>query len=392
MPLLTIAQLRRPMIAGEGVDLVLAMLQSLGFETTGWQDGRVQKSLITLLGTFAADLTEIACATVEYGFNRFSSGDALTEFSLSRFGNTREPGVRTSGPMRLTSTSTSPYTIEVGQLLATDPNGVQFRNTTGGTLAAGSTASPSSLVLQWRSVLEGAATVIARGSALTLVNPLAGVTITNTEQDPWYDVQGKDEESDETLKRRNATQWSRLSVELIAEAYENIALKFGAAKARVDDTNPRGEGTLDVYCAGEGAVLGNSDLAAIQAAIADRAWQTTASWPADADSRVSVLAASAYPLSVTATVYHSASIAGTVIDADVRNALALLVASAPIGGFDFSPGPANVVTVAQILEAITSVDGVLSATLLSPSADQAVDQYAVVTPGTVLLTLQSVAA
>lgn len=392
MPTLNIEQLRRPMTARQGTDLVLAMLQAFGFQTASWQDGRIQMGLVRTIGTIAADFSELGKLVVDFGFNRYAVGDALSEYSLSRFSSTRDAAVATEGPAQLFSTASVPYTILPGQLTATTPNGIEFQNTTGGTLNAGSVAVPSVLTLQWKARVAGASGNVQNATIHKLITPLAGVTVLNGLGSPWYSIAGRDEESDRALRLRNQTKWARLSVELIADAYKNIALNHGARKVRVDDTNPRGEGTLDVYCAGEAAVLGDAQLTALQEAFSVRALQTSPVYPQPAvsTSRLAVRSPVPSPLSLAVTVYHRPSFSGASIQAAVIAALEDLVVRTPIGGFSYAPGLTNVITIENVHEAIKRVDGVQTAEITSQATNFVIDPYALVTRGSWLITPQAV--
>jgi hypothetical protein len=57
---------------------LIELLKSVGFETTGWQPGRIQLSMFTTFAAGSADLTELGKFIVEFGFNDLSSGPALT--------------------------------------------------------------------------------------------------------------------------------------------------------------------------------------------------------------------------------------------------------------------------------------------------------------------------
>lgn len=379
--MLSFKQLTTALTSKQGIDLTLEWLQAFGFQTTGWQNGRIQKTLVTVIGTLVADFSEVVRFMTLFGYNETATGDAMEEFSKSRFGNTKEKAVKTAGPMRLTSTSSVPYTIVPGQLLATTADGIEFRNTTGGVLAAGSTASPSSLVLQWEARLAGDKGNVGNSEVSKLVTALAGVTISNAEANPWYTTTGKDEESDANIRLRNLTQWARLTVELVEESYINIALSNGARKVKVDATNPRGAGTLDVYCASETSEFKTPEAEAMQLVFSQAAFQTDAAWPPASDSRVYVKKPTAQPLGITATLYHDPNVDESEITDRAEQALEDFLRLTPIGGWIYSATLQNVITREALVGILTDVEGVISVKLTTPAADVAVGTLNLVTKG-----------
>ena len=383
--MLSLRQLRSPMTRKDVLTSILSWLSSLGFDTTGWQKGRIQKSLVTAFALLGSDFTETAKANTEFGFNDYATGDPLAEFSKSRYDNTPDPAVATAGPMRLTSTAAIPYTILPGQLLVATDAGVTFRNTTGGTLAAGGT-----LDLQWQCTLQGELGNVLGGTVTRLLTPLAGVTVSNTIGTPWYTTTGRDQESDLALRTRNSTKWARLSVSLIADAYRNIALNVpGVAKVALHDQNPRGPGTVNVYVAAANGLLDNATMQAVQTAFAnavfgvDPTWSAIDStWLGTPTSRVAVLNPILQQLFITATIYHEpAAVSADVVTA-ARQALADFVSRTPLGGNDYSPGPSNVVTLDDLYGVFNGLENVRTVTLTSPVANVLVNPLALLVEGT----------
>jgi hypothetical protein len=358
---------------------VLDIMTALGFQTTGWQDGKIQKTIVTTLATISADLSEVAKQVADFGFNDLATGDALNEFSNSRFGNTKTVAVRTRGPMRLRSSASIPYTIEPGQLIVATDDNIQFRNVDSDvrTLPAG-----GAIQLTWEAVKAGADSNVPNNTVTRLLTPLAGVTVSNDEGTPWYTVAGADEQSDASIQLENRTQWARLSIELVAEAYINIAIKNGAAKVGLNDQNPRGAGTIDVYPAAELGLLGPSTVAAIQLAFSGATFGTDATWPASGTSRVAVLQPTPFPLDLTGSIYFDPAFAQSEVQDSVNQALADLLRITPLGGFSYPPALANVITLGDLLEVIENVEGVRTAVLTTPAATVSVGTLSLVVQGT----------
>jgi uncharacterized phage protein gp47/JayE len=383
--MLSLETLRRPITRSQAITwLTDSVLIPLGFDTTSWADGSTQKNVLYLLATCAADMSEAIKLLAEFGVNDYSRGVALKEYSRSRFDNTQIEAVAAVGPMILTNVGSVPYTIVPGQLLAATTTGVQFRNTTGGTLSAGSLATPATLSLTFTAVKRGGSNV-GSNTVTQLLTPLAGVTITNPGS-PWYTTSSADQESDASLRLRNSTKWSRLTVELVAESYEAIAREAGAVKVKVNDQNPRGPGTIDVYCTASSAILGTDDMEAIQLAMSERAFQTDSEWahpwPNDT-SRVAVKHPSTHDLAIVGTVYHDANLTSAAVQAACIQALQDWLDSTPIGGWSYASGVENVVLVSDVNDVLRAVQGVRTVVLTTPAATVSINTLALVTnPGT----------
>ncbi len=363
--MLSVASLRKPSKLSTSYSWLLELLNSVGFETTGWQPGRIQRSLMTTFAAGNADLTELAKFAVEANFGPLAKGPALTMYSLSRYGNKRNLARRTRGPMRLTNKGSIPHTFEVGRLIVSDGAGVEFRNVTAGSIASGSAGSPKTLDLEFEAVKAGVAgSLVARGAVTRLVTQFAGVTVSNNvtaPPSPWYTVAGLDEESDYNLQRRNETKWALSSLILVKEGFEAVALQNGAIKVDIDDTNPRGAGTLDVYAASAAAPLGTAEMQALQLAFSKRVLNTEATWlnpwPVGNPSLVQVKHAPTQVLDLTgSTVYFTGELA--TVKGSVQQALRDLITLTPLGGYSYPPGPQNVITLGDLTNAIEESDGV----------------------------------
>lgn len=381
----SLANLRQPITRAEGLARVLEMFQALGFDTTGWQEGRIQRTIMTVLATFIADQSEVDRIVANGGFNEHAQGVLLELFSKSRYQNQKLDARATSGLLRLTNVSPTAHNLKTGASIAATANGVQFRLAQDVVVAAGTVASPVTTLARYTAMIRGAAGNVPTGAINTLVTPLAGVTVTNTGT-PWYDISGRDLEADSTLQTRNVSQWSRLSVEYVKQTYANIAQDLGAAKVEVDDNNPRGAGTIDVYPTGPSALLSNAELTSIQEAYAERAFDTDSTWPASGDSRVSVKHPPVLYQNISAILYHDPGVAGSVIDDRATTALLDYLAETPIGGWDYTPGPANVLLLGDIYDRLKDVEGVSGVEITFPTTSPAVGTLSLVAQGSWVFT------
>ena len=296
---------------------------------------------------------------------------------------------RFDGPITLTNVSSTPYTLQPGELLFATNQGVTFTLDSPLTLSGGSVASPSTATPTIKCTVRGSIGNVGANTITRMLTPLAGVTCSNVGS-PWYTVAGRDEELDESLRNANRNKWSRLTAEYPEDTYKAIARDAGAPKSRVDATNPRGPGTLDVYCAGQTATLSTPTLAAIQAAFAARTFYTPATYPAPSDSRVKVITTSTFPLNVTVHIFRRSDVSEAVVISRVSEALTAYIVETPIGGWDYASQP-NILLSEDIRRRIEVVDGVVSFKVTVPSVeDTSVPANALVIPGVWTITTEAV--
>jgi phage-related baseplate assembly protein len=378
-------QLRTVPTRSQTLQWYLDQLQSLGFNVNGWQSGTPQRTLLLGLSRVTTNFAEIAKQIVELSFNDLARGAALEAYSIARFGNAPKPGSRAKHTVTLTNGGAVPYTIQVGQLLLATKQNVQFRNVTGGTVAAGGT-----LAITVEALKKGSAGNVAENALTVMVTPLAGVSAANL---PGSLVSsGEDPELDTALRLRNSTQWARLTVELVADSYINIALSASEniRRAAVNDTNPRGAGTIDVYIAGAGGTVGPTETAAAQNYFRDRAFQTEG-YPADPTpappmganpdpTRVLVIPSGGTPVDVAGTIYYGSTFKQTDVQTKVEAAIQAFIALTPIGGYPY-PAPGKVLPKENLVNAILKVPGVRTVVLTTPAADVPLVGFDVATIG-----------
>ena len=356
---------------------MITRLRELGFQTTGWQERRIQQTILNAVATAASMFVQVAADTVKNAYNDTASGAGLDIYSEYRFDNTRAGGEKASGGMDFANSGSTPHVVQVGALIVEDATGQQFTNTTGGTIPAS-----GSFELNMQALLVGSNGNVSNNSALTLVTPLAGVTVTNPGpgdvdldgfDDPWHDVQtGSDPEPDPTLRERNAAKWGLLAVEKTATAYTNLALaQTNVTKARIVHNNPRGAGTVDVYVANGASTLGAGDMTAVQVAFAGYTFGTESAWPpvnSPAQSTVAIKTPATLELDVRGTVYYDPQYTSAEVQSNLTIALNDFVELFPIGGIEYISGD-GILTLGDLLEVIEAVAGVRSVTLTVPSGD-----------------------
>lgn len=387
--MITLAELRKPLTYAEGLAFILDLLQLQGFDTTGWQEGRIQKSMVTTFAMLTSELSEGAAYAANAGSSEYAEDVALTIYSKQRYANDRQEAIATVGPITLTNVSSTPYTLQPGELLFATAQGVEFTLASALTLAGGTVAVPSTSTPTVRCTVRGAIGNVGANTITRMLTPLAGVTATNV-GNPWYTTAGQDAELDESLREANSTKWATLTAEYPVDTYQSIARVAGAPKSRVDATNPRGPGTVDVYCAGQTSALSTPTLTAVQVAFAARTFYTSTSYPAPTDSRVKVLPAGTFPLNVTAHIFRRSDVDDATMIARVNSALTAYIVETPIGGWDYASQP-HIILSEDIRRRIEAVDGVVSFKVTVPSVeDTSVPVNALVIPGVWNVTTEAV--
>lgn len=378
---LTLAQVRASFTLDEATDELIDQLDSLGFSATSWQEGSVQRTIVVIMAFVYWKLREFIASISYFAFNSSSSGDALTSFSDSHYDNQRVTAVAAQHTCVLTGGAVGPpHTVVIDQLVASDGT-LTFRNKTAGTVPASGTLS-----LTFECETLGADGNVANGTITTLQTPLAGVTINNPDPGTGTSITrvGADAELDAALQLRNSSKWSTLDpVTAIADRYEYTARTVVAnCRVAVDDSNPGGPGTIYVYIAADDGVATSGEQTLVDNAIDAAAFGGTHT----------VYIATADALAITATIYYDPDYTSSDVEDAVDAAVETYINAAPIGGYDYSPGPSAVIDRDGLLAAIRAVDGVEKVSMTVPSADFSVTAYHVATAGTHSWTMTAVTA
>lgn len=364
---LSLIQLLTPSSEEQSLATMLSILDSLGFTATSWESGSIQRTLIQLLARLHSSASNTTYAITSGRYNDLAVGDWLTLKSLSDFDNTRAPAVSTRVTMTLSDpNSVGPFTIVTSQLVATDQDGFTYRNIAGGTLTLGGT-----LNLLFDAEMPGRASP----TTLELSTPLAGVTAVIATVDPIV-IAGATSESDARLRVRNAAKWSTLAYAAPADAYVAWALAASAfvTRAWVDDLNPRGPGTLDLYCAGPSGPVPGPVLTTVLSYIEGG---VDGIWRRPLGSDLQVFSASSVSVPITGTLYVKAAYNQTATRDTVYAAINALFETLPVGG---------TILVAELYEIAMNVTGVKNLHLTAPLVDTTVAATSVPIPALSLAT------
>lgn len=372
---LSVEQLTTPPTRAETTDWLIKLLQRFGFQTTNWQEGRLAHSMLNTAVSAVSAFAQNSVNIVNSTSNDTAQGTALTQYSASRFSNTRVQAAQTIGNFILTNSGTAVYEISAGQLIFSNANGLTYINTEAATVGAGETT------LEVKCETFGEVGNIGNNATITLQVPLAGVEATNPSPGddsegnalPWYTTAGADEETDTELRQRNSSKWGLLAVEKTSTAVVNLALaQDGVEKSTVIDDNPRGDYTADVYVSASASLISTAQITAAQEAFSHYMWNTESVWPPTETPRPSAIYLknpTLQELLLKGNIYYNPQYTESDMEDRIQTALNDFVKLIPIGGRNYTTGATNLVTVGDIYEAIERVRGVESVTLTEVGPD-----------------------
>jgi len=384
---LTLAQLRTVISETEALQYAIDTLSDLGFNATAWQSGSWQLAFLQLFTKTYAGQSAAIKTLAEIAFNDLGVGDALTALSDSVYDNQRYEATRAIHTLRFTAAaSAGPYTLAVGGQIAQETaTGTGLLYVVSAT-PAGSTLNPgSTLDVTVECQTAGAAGNVAVGTITKLLTPLAGVTVTNPNLGGGTSIlsQGTDEELDAALRQRNRTKWAAQNFGSPAEAYEYWCRQGSAAivRVKVDDTNPRGAGTVDVYVAGASGVSGGTD-------VTDGETELDKHLPATSDTIVYAAAATA--IAFSANVYVTSTKLDAAKQAEIEAALTAFVNGVAIGGKVLPPpdgdGSTGYLLASEWQGAVTAIDGVENIGATVPAANTVVAVNKIATVASITFT------
>lgn len=351
-------------------DLLEGLLEDADFPVTAWQDESVARAFLETQSALGAVLTERVAALAKQGFLSSAEAEYLTALVASQYDEDRNPAVAAVFDVECANGGAVTHgPLAAGAILFRDGDGQIFESTGSETLTAGATTT-----VEVRAQVAGAAGNI-EAQTLELATPLAGVVATC---DGTFTTAGADAESDPKLRERARSKWGTLRVEKVRDGVLNLAREAAASVhgVSIDDDNPRGPGTVDVYLAAENATAGGADVTAVQAALDDAFFGN-----GSVDKLVQASAAPTTTQALAATVYVRGTTAEVVTPA-LDAAWAEFLTSIPVGGFDLSPGPTSTIPRAMIIGALGAAhSSILAVDVTAPATDVLVAAHTKVLDG-----------
>lgn len=373
MPLL-LSEVQTP-LSRESIRTVLeSLLTCLEFPVTAWQAESAARAFLEVAAMLGAEQSKPVAELAKMGFLDTATATFLDALLLSHYDETRLPAVASRFDITMKNSSTSNYPLTVGAVVVRSDTGRTFSNQTAPTLTAGTTQTVEVLA-----EVPGAAGNI-KAQTLELVTPFAGVSAVFA---GTFTAAGSDAESDPNARARARTKWATLRTEKISAGILNLVRTAVPAMhgISIDDENPRGPGTVDVYLAADTATAGVSDVATVQTALDSALFGTGTAVQAGL-----AIAAPTVTLNLAATVYTKG-----LNETDALNLLTAewraFLLTIPVGGFDLSPGPQNVVLKSQVETALSKITGVTAIDVTSLAESTAISGHTKVLEGTIAFTL-----
>lgn len=398
----TLADLTTAPTPEEALTQSLQICQQLGLPTTAWQAVQMIPDLLFTNATLAADAGAQVVLIAQGAYASTAAlmvdtfGNSITTWMDLRLSDqynlTRQPATYASGNVPYSSTTSYPSAW-------TPNNPLHFQNATTG--ATYSTTGSGSISVGTGNIpvqadLAGAGATSGEDVTLTMLTPLAGVTILPLASS----IVGSNIESNAAALLRGQNKLATLAPILSGQpqpvpggatgAYAYLATSIPQASAasavppyavtspitRVQPIITSGTGQIVVYIANASGPPNALDVAAVDAAL--NALVTP--------DCVSVDAAAATGIAVNVIgqiwVKASAGLTTTQIQTNIEDALANYFSSVPIGGYNTSAS--NIVPLAEIQEVVFSANsGTVDLSITSPNANVQLIPSAVPESGTV---------
>lgn len=263
----------------ENLEAFLVEATALGMPTGGWDEVRLPRTVFQIEAKshtewqalrekiVAGGLLDLAAALrKEDGTEEHYYLDKLGE----GFFDTRRVAARaTIGTVRLTdSASVGPFTIStVLERIAKAPGANQlYRNTTTPVVIP----LNSFVDATFKADVAGAAGNVANGAIDRLVNAIPGITVANPAvgaTGTWITTAGRDAETNATYLARLKSRWGTLGAGGVASAIAWHITDAAPTITRyyIDDANPNGPGSVDVWIANATGPATVGEVAAVDA-------------------------------------------------------------------------------------------------------------------------------
>lgn len=374
----SLADLLDPPNEQQITDSLLATLAGVGFPVTSWFSGGAGRTLVQGFARVAADTLMLVSNVsrgglldLAPGLDPGSPGDWLTILAYSQFQTVRTPAQFAVARLTLSCIAgAGPHTITPGGLWVQTADGRRYNSTNTSNVIV---PSNGSVTIDVRAENPGASYNLGLPVSLSLISSLPGTSAVTSETSGGSGtamlVAGANIESDASLRSRCKSRWQTIGLQKTADAYDAVARDLASGttdpvtRVRVNDTNPRGPGTLDIWIAGASGPLSAPNETLVRAFVVDRKAPT---------ADVQVQNASPVVVNLNATIY----VRGNAAAKDEAQARVMAAINAvPIGGVLYR---------AQLFEELMAPTGVFNATFTS--LDLVLGMNQVATVGTIAIT------
>lgn len=221
-------------------------LISEGFKITNFRSGGIFRTIIRIFIKIYVELLKLSRTILKNSTIGNSEGPWV-DLRSADFSKLRKAAQRTRGQLTLSRAAAgAQITVPKGYVFKTEPDssGRELRYVNIETKIM--LGSETSINITIEAESPGAEYNVPSGQIVKSLIHIEGIeTISNAED--WIISEGSDEETDESLKQRTKNSWAELSGTPIRDKYKNTAESIaGVLVAEVDDQHPRGQGTVDI--------------------------------------------------------------------------------------------------------------------------------------------------
>lgn len=352
-------------------EIVRDMLAKVATRTrlSNFNPGSIIRTLVEIIAFAIAELYGLVAAVIKQGFLSTATGFWL-ELKVKEYNLTRKPAITARGRVafgrrrNLSANVTIPAGVIVSTL--TDQNGRQYRFVTTEEIILQSGAAEVQVPI----VAEGpgAAYNVGAGAIQKLSVYVSGIDYVRN-NGGWITAEGADTETDEELRRRGFLAWAELARGGTRDAYVAWALAVpGVKNVFVDDTLPRGQGTVDVYIISASGLPTPALVAEVQAVV-------NANKPITADAQVKAPTVRWIAIDFVITPRRLADT--TVIEAELRTRFDAFFNPSGNPEYDWIDplGIGRDVVLNQLRYIAMSVPGVYDVSFNAPAADIVIAAY-----------------
>ncbi len=345
-------------------EIVSQILSTIGERTglTNFNVGSVVRTLAEVFSEVVGELYVFGAEMLKQGFLDTTTGIWLDR-KAREYGLERKPAIKTAGSIiysRPIAKNTN-ISIPTGSIVTTpkDQSGKEYRffTTEDAVLESGQNSVQVPVIAE----SAGSAYNVGPTSISKMKTYINGVGAVTNETD-WIMTVGVDEEKDSALRQRCFLAWEELSQGGTAAAYVSWALSVPGVKSSfVDDTLPRGEGTVDIYIMGEAGPPDAALIEAVQTVVNSKC-------PITADARV--LSPDIVPVAITLSVTPRSGYDSAIIEAEIRRRVSVYFgdiedANLPVQAL----GVGKDVVVSRLVSLAMNIDGVYMVEVNEPSSN-----------------------
>ena len=251
----------------EEMEKLIAELSTEGFVVTNFSKGGIFYNLLRVSVRVGIELKQLAVQLINSAFLKHCP-DEWVEVRAADYGKTRKEGIKAEGLITITRDPyNSLYIVKKGHMFKSKAdsygNYMKYYTMEDTILPAGE--KKCSVYVQAEE--SGSSYNLPAGSIQESLIHINGCTdITNDEG--WLSVEGTDEETIESLRKRCLNSRAENAVQTIDRKIKSVVDAVpGVFLSDVDSQHPRGQGTVDVIVVGTQGSVGEQTLAAVREAI-----------------------------------------------------------------------------------------------------------------------------